>query len=373
MKILLSTIFIALALAGHAQCPQEQCSTCANDTTCKSILTLPNGGGVAECHGQLRRGEACDGAKPWLTQATLEFRADWQGTWQGSDRDDNGTGFRGQFLNVKLGGNLGRQWNWAYRQRLSKDMLRAGGYLNATDYLYLQYHPTERWSITAGKQFVAIGGFEYDYAPIDVYKYSAFCNEVYCYGFGLSAAYDLTPHDNILVQAAQSAFAAGALNRYSYNIKWTGTHGIYQSLYSIGMQEYASGKYINIIALGNRFDLGRVQVVADYTNRYANVSGAHFLSDFTAVGQVFAQPVKELSIFAHYSYDHNDGNTGDTLVKNGTKLHTFGLGAEYFPHCGKKDIRLHAAYYHTNTKENFLSIGLTFRPDLLNIKRQFKK
>lgn len=312
-------------------------------------------------------------AKNWLTAASLEFRADWQGTWRGGEQVDEASGFRGQFLNLKLAGNIGKQWNWAYRQRFSKDMFKAGGYLNATDFLYLQYHPTERWTITGGKQFVAVGGFEYDYAPIDVYKYSRFCDMVNCYGFGLSAAYDLTPHDNLLVQAAQSIFLGGALNRYSYNVKWTGQHGIYQSLYSIGMHEYDRGKYINVIALGNRFDLGRCQIVADFTNRYASVGDAKFLSDMTAVAQVWAQPIRELNLYAHYSYDRNDGNYADTLVEDGTDLHTVGLGAEYFPLRGSKDIRVHAAYYHSSGKENFVSVGLTFRPNLLNIKAPFHK
>lgn len=346
MKNILTTIFIALALSAHAQCPDE---------------------GEAGCCQSAERPD-----KNWLTAASLEFRADWQSTWQAGSQVDDASGFRGSYLNLKLAGELGRHWNWAYRQRFSKDMLSFDGFINATDYLYVQYHPTERWTVTAGKQFVAIGGFEYDYAPIDVYKYSAFCNEVLPYAYGLSVAYDLTPTDNLLVQATQSVFMPRQLNRYSYNIKWTGHHGCFESLYSIGMQEYDRGKYINVIALGNRFDLGRCQIVADYTNRYANVSGAHFFGDFTAVAQVHTQPISSLNLFAHYSYDRNKGNTADTLVPDGTDLHTAGLGAEYFPLHGRRDLRLHAGYYYSSDKAHFLTLGVTFRPDLLNLKAQFK-
>lgn len=303
----------------------------------------------------------------------MEFRADWQSTWQGGSQVDDASGFRGSFINLKLAGNLGRHWNWALRQRFSKDMLRAGGYLNATDYIYLQYHPTERWTITAGKQFVAIGGFEYDSAPIDVYKYSRFCDMVSCYGFGISVAYDLTPHDNLLFQAGQSGFMGGALNRYAYSLKWTGHHGFYQSLYSFGLHELERGRYIGVMALGNRFDLGRCQIVADYTNRYAHVEGAHPFKDFTLVGQLHAQPIKALDLFAHYAFDRNDGNKADSLVANGTNLHTIGVGAEYFPLHARKDLRIHAAYYHSFNKEDYLTVGLTFRPDLLRLKTLFRK
>ena len=48
------------------------------------------------------------------------------------------------------------------------------GFFNATDWFYVDYKPTEQWTLSAGKQVIDIGGWEYDYAPINLYYCSEF-------------------------------------------------------------------------------------------------------------------------------------------------------------------------------------------------------
>ncbi len=43
--------------------------------------------------------------------------------------------------------------------------------------MYLNYE-IGRWGVQGGKEVVAIGGFEYDRAPIDLYSCSVFWNNV---------------------------------------------------------------------------------------------------------------------------------------------------------------------------------------------------
>lgn len=53
------------------------------------------------------------------------------------------------------------------RHRLNKKNNDAS-FFDATDWLYLAYRK-DNWELSAGKQVVAIGGYEYDAAPIDLY------------------------------------------------------------------------------------------------------------------------------------------------------------------------------------------------------------
>lgn len=315
--------------------------------------------------------------------AQLEMRTDYTLTTIGSDKTNSG--FKCQYVNVKLNGDISSKFSYSYRQRFSKDMLRNGGYLDATDYMFLSFHPNERWNFSAGKQFVAIGGYEYDYAPIDVYQYTEFCNNIYCYGYGASIDYNVTPNDNLLVQAAQSAFADHSRDYYSYNLRWAGHHGCFSSIYSINMQEYAKHKYINVIALGNRFDFSHGHFIADFTNRYAKVNGAKFFGDFTAMTELHVQPIRELNVFAHYSFDRNGHNEADITVRPGTKLNSIGAGVEYFPLKGENDVRLHLSYFHNwgqngNTSygvlqdnQNYLTAGLTWRVNWKKIKQRIQE
>lgn len=318
----------------------------------------------------------------WLN-TQVEFRSDF--TYQSLDGHEMDKGFKGQYLNLKLNGKINDNFSYNYRQRFSKDMTRSGGFLNGTDFLYLNYRPNDRWSVTAGKQFVWIGGYEYDKAPIDVYQYSEYCQFIECYGYGVSVDYNFSSHDNLLLQVAQSAFAGHEKDRYSYNAKWTGRHGLFSSIYTLGFHEYDRGKYLNCIALGNSFDFGKAHLMVDYTNRY-DLSGSSsnaFLGDYTAMAELHYQPVSEVNVFGHYCHTHNKDNYGDPTVKPGTSINTLGAGVEYFPMKGDSDVRLHAAYFY-NFGDNgnpegvilgdkqYLTIGLTFRINYNKIKNRFK-
>ena len=348
-------------------------------------------------------------AQSYWFNAQLEFRVDYNTQFLDGTKTD--AGFRGKYLNLKLNGKISDKFSYAYRQRFSKDMLNLGGFFNATDYLYLNYRPIQDLNIQAGKQFVWIGGNEYDKAPIDVYQYTEYCQFIECYGYGVSVDYNLTPHDNLLVQVAQSAFTGHQLkddgskenpfDRYSYNMKWTGHHGCFSSIYSFGVHEYKSeiGKrdkrYLSCFALGNRFDFGRVSILADYTNRsdlsktYKQVTGVNtttaknVFGDFSAMTELHVKPLDELNVWGHYSHAHNESNYGDPTVKPGTSLNTVGAGVEYFPLKGDSDIRLHAAYFY-NFGENgnpdgvllddqhYFTAGLTFRLNYQKIKERYK-
>lgn len=314
--------------------------------------------------------------------AQLEFRSDYDVKTVDGKRTDSG--FKGQYLNLKINGDIDKHFSYAYRQRFSKDMRRNGGYLDATDFIFLNYHPNERWNFSAGKQFVAIGGYEYDYAPIDVYQYSEFCNHIYCYGYGVSADYNVTKRDNILLQVSQSAFADHNRDYYAYNFKWAGNHGFFHSIYSLNMQEYAKGKYMNVVALGNQFDFPKGHVLVDFTNKYAKVNDAKYFGDFTLNTEVHYQPIKELNLYARYCLDRNEANSADITVRPDTEIHTLGGGIEYFPMKDDQDIRFHLGYYHNfgkngNTEDpvlldnmNYVSVGLIWRANIKKIKERIQ-
>lgn len=321
---------------------------------------------------------------PWF-KAAVEFRSDYAvKSVTGMDTDK---GFRARYLNVKLSGDIAPGFSYNYRQRLSKDIKSAGGFLDATDYIYLDYRPDDRWTLSAGKQFVAIGGFEYDYAPIDVYRYSEYCDNIECYGYGISAAYHVTSRDQILIQAAQSAFAGHSVDRYSYNLLWRGTHGRFSSISSIGLHEYDRARYILCTALSGRFDLGFGHVFVDYTNRYDTHPSAvcGFFDDYTLAAECHLRPIRHLNVFGRYVLDHNGASvSGDPTLRPDTHLHTLGIGLEYFPLNGDPDVRLHAAFFHTAGRNSspaavnlpdtdYLTLGLTWRANFEKIAARMRK
>ena len=309
--------------------------------------------------------------------AFFDARMDYLQTYAGSKKDADRSGFKGKFSNFSIGGHITPKISYFYRQRFSKP-IKDGNFLDATDYLDLTYKASDRWRFCAGKQDVNIGGYEYDYTPINYYHLSEFVYAISCYNFGVKATYCWN-NGEINAQITQSTFDTRENDLYSYNLLWRGRYGKFTTIWSTNMVEYAPGAFIHYIALGTKFNYGCGHVFLDYINRYAKGCGAAYLGDFSIVSELHYMPLSCLNILAKYTYDYNKENLYDSYVFPGTKLNSLGGGLEYFPIKDKKDVRLHATYFYSWGKNgnpegvlkpdgNYLNVGVTWRFDITKIR-----
>lgn len=311
----------------------------------------------------------------------VEARVDYQYDARDGHTDNSDTGFKGKYLVIRADGEITKGLTYSWRQRLNK-LHGDQSFFDATDWVYLNYD-LSRWHFQAGKEVVAIGGYEYDRAPIDLYSCSVFWNNIPCYDLGVSAGYDVSANDRLTFQAVQSPFFTKEnRNMYAYNLMWNGHHGIFSSIYSVNMVEYAKGHFINYIALGNKFSYGKWWLELDFMNRAA--SGQTFLfRDCSVMGELSWMPDSHWRVYGKVTYDVNhSGTASDFTVLNGTELTMAGAGFEYFPlRKGRHTLRIHAnAFYSWGKNANaadvmqnktiFASAGLTWHMDLLNIHRR---
>lgn len=317
-----------------------------------------------------------------LLKFGVEARVDYMRQSIDGEHMHEDSGFKGRFLNLVLSGEIGHGFSYLYRQRLNKAH-EDQSFFDATDYIYLTYTtPNARWAFTAGKQAVGVGGCEYDSTPIDAYYYSEYSSNIACYQLGLTAAYTLkNGRDTFKAQVTQSPFRADD-EMYAYNLMWYGSHGCFQSLYSVNAMEYLPGEYIYYIALGNRFNLGRVSLDFDLMNR-ATDRHAFFLQDYTLIGRVLVDVCDKVQLHAKCSYDVNHtSRPGDFCVLPGTELTRVGGGIEYYPIKGKRTVRLHAVYNYTfgsssemnvlQDKQSIFDVGLTWRMNILSLPAKAK-
>ena len=320
-------------------------------------------------------------SKTELLNVDVKARADWQGLWDDGNTNDANTGFEGKYLMLKLDGEIVPGLKYAWRQRFNKSVVD-GNFFDAADWINLTYS-THNFEFSAGKQIVGIGGYEYDLNPADVYSYSLFTQNIACYQFGASVAYNVTPADKLMFQVSQSMFhSPGNRNMYSYNLMWTGRHGLYSSLWSVNLAEYAKGRYISYIALGNQFELGPVTLQLDFMNRAASHQ-AYLFRDCSVMGDLSYAPSDHWRIHAKMTYDVNRTNTAaDLCVLPGTEFKMAGGAVEFFPLRKKRtSLRLHAGCYYgwgrnTNAgdllhnKSTFLSCGVTWDMNLFKLYRK---
>ena len=319
-----------------------------------------------------------------VTNLQIDARLDYMQEYQEGGKIQDNSGFRGKFLNIRMDGRLTDNISYSYRQRLNKPN-KDVSFFDATDWITLTYTPGN-WSFSGGKQVVAIGGYEYDRAPIDIYFSSEYWHHIACYQIGVSAAYTLNSgNDTFKFQFCESPFRKNALNAdndemFAYNLMWTSSHGVFNSIYSVNMIEYLPGRFINYIAAGNRFELGKFDIELDLMNRASSLK--NFLGkDFSVMAEFVWKATDRLNIFAKYTYDTNKADEpGDLCVAYGTDVTRFGAGLEYFPLKDSKNIRLHLNGCYTlgtcpettslKPKQTIIDAGLTWRMNMLNLKRK---
>lgn len=278
-----------------------------------------------------------------ITQLFGETRLSFQQEMIDGEMMNDASGFKGRYLNFRIDGQIVKGLTFSYRQRLNKNT--DATFFDSTDWLHIDWKPTDRLSLGAGKQVVAIGGYEYDRAPIDLYTCSEFWNNIPCYQMGVSAAYNVAPSDQLLLQVCNSPFRYWAGNNtYAVNLMWYGGHGFWETMWSVNMLQYTTSDWINYIALGNRFNLAKgVHLDVDIMNRAA-MDQRFILDDWSLMTEFSVQPSDAVRCFAKYTHDENSSGTDhDLLVVDGTSLNMAALGVEYAPLKNHREaVRLYA-------------------------------
>lgn len=311
----------------------------------------------------------------------IEARFDYLNQAVDGVHDPAGSGFKVRYFNLRLEGQISPKFTYSWRQRFNR-VNSVSEFAHNTDWLTLTYKPTQNWAISAGKQVLMIGGWEYDRAPMDLYFCSEFWNNVNCYQLGASVAYTTNSgNDTILFQASQSPYDTTSpdVDYYAFNLYWSGTHGCYTALYSLNFMQYAPGKFDKYVALGNQFKFGDATLQVDLMSRGPKVKDLLF-DNFSIMGEFSYLVADRVNIFAKATYDRigDSAITASGLIP-GTEVTRVGGGVEYYPMggMGNRDVRLHAAYAYNfglNTNEfgtalgkgSYLTVGLTWRIDVVS-------
>ena len=309
--------------------------------------------------------------QPKITQLYFDTRASFHQEW---DEGQYKNQFTGDHFNLNIRGSLTDKLDFRIRQRLNKKVFDERNMFNATDFLYLRWQATPKLALTAGKNALFIGGYEFDAVPIDVYYYSNFCNNLYQgFAFGVNAEYALAEHQTLAFQLCNSPLSLGFQNLYAFNLAWTGRFAPWWStLWSVNFVQDEFHRTANYIALGNRLVFGGLAVDVEWINR-AGAGQRNFFSDYTVISKII-WTVGKWNLCAKGGYESNDianvdaeGRALDLAVAPGTRNVYAGCGVEFFPLPDRDRLRLHAVYFKSSSigVDNF-DIGITWRIDIIN-------
>lgn len=332
---------------------------------------------------------------PVFNQLRLEARADFD--YEHVDQmgvTSDPYGFHGKYFNLVIGGNLSDKFSYFFRQRIIANPGSSSLFDN-TDFLYLNYTPSKNWMFRLGKDALAVGGFEYDAAPIDVLFSTNYWNNFYCFQLAVSAAFKSDDGNQMLLaQVANSPYVyyggepwnSGNL---SYNLFWSGTFGHFKTLYSANLFDRNDNGHMGYIAMGNKLLYDRWDIYLDIIHH--SLSKEDWGKNFAVVSCMNFLLSDDFNIFIKGAYEQNhseedflnlSGTSLDCLVQSGHSYTTYGIGFEYKPSfC--KDVRLHGFIANRNDREEDINgneigkttslnanIGITWH---MNIHRMFKE
>ena len=305
-----------------------------------------------------------------------EVRVDYQRDYIDGDAQKSDCGFKGKYVNFQLDGTIAKGFTYSYRQRLNKAHADQS-FFDATDWAYLNYQADEHWTLSGGKQVVAIGGYEYDRAPIDLYYCSEFWNNIPCYELGVSATYAFNGgKDRVMGQVCESPFRQQGEDMYGYSMMWMGSHGLLNTLYSANAFEYAPGKFIYYLALGHELTWGGTRLQLDLMNR-ASKGQTFFLKDCSVMAELRHGVSKQCDVTLKMTYDVNKTNSvADQCVLPHTEITRVGGGVEYYPIKNSREVRLHANAYYSwgkngnangtrQPKQTMVNLGATWKVKII--------
>ncbi len=275
--------------------------------------------------------------------------------------------FQGDYFNFHVKGQLAEGLTFRVRQRLNKKIDEKNPF-NATDFLWLKWQATPKLSFTAGKHPIFVGGYEIDSAPIDVYYYGTFSNNLYqYYAFGVSATFEPAEGQAISVQFIPSPISPGTQDAYSYNLYWNG-HVLpwWKTIWSYNLVEDELHRKMNWVALGNKFPMGKLVVDFDFIDRFG-FGQKNLFSDWSCILKAILT-LGKWNICTKVGYERNDaanidadGISMDLVLPAGNDYLYYGAGLEFFP-LNDERLRLHAAYFRDNHDlVNNFDIGITWR------------
>ena len=225
--------------------------------------------------------------------------------------------------------------------------------VNWCDWAYLEYS-LGNFLITAGKQVMPIGGFEFEEYDFDVHPdmMTGLWNNFQCYQWGGKVGW---MNDNestgLFFQATSSPYGEKPFDAMAYSLQYQGNYGPFSMLYSTNLIENWDGEYEWMFSLGNQLELEDWTLQLDVTNM---------------VGDPLAILRKGITAFTTAKYAPSEkwefvGRCGYENITANTDFMTLGAAAHWFPLRNSQDLRIHAAAsYYTLYQCTSLTLGLMY-------------
>ena len=189
-------------------------------------------------------------------------------------------------LRIESKGNVNEWLSYRWRQRLNRPNNGGDNIDNlptSIDIAGIGIKLSDKWSIFAGKQCAAYGGFEFDANPIEIYEYSDMIEYMSNFMTGINIGYDFLEGQQLNFQVLNSLngpftdmyhFTPELMTDLNlentklplvYTLNWNGNfNNVFKTRWSASLMSQAKGKNLYYYVLGNELTLGKFNMYLDF-------------------------------------------------------------------------------------------------------------
>lgn len=293
----------------------------------------------------------------------VDMRVDLQTEIKNGELDN--ASFRGQTFRLWLVGEIIPGFRYRFRHRFNKPQtpLIRDNYSSATDHAWLAFDIGKKWTLTAGKQSIQLGTFEYDYNGADIYQSTMVNGDIDMYKTGVNAAFKFSGQvlNMQVVNADAPQFASDEYKNKSFalNVMWEGNlfNKTLRTRWGYGLFQHSKSKFYNWLTLGTQLNVKRFTAELDYFLGNRNIDYSSIVDD----NELGLRYVKDQSVGLNLKYNlgkwrpfikgtwnqrydkHFESNAYESMSLQGA--------LEFYPFTNNliKDLRFHVAYVYTHT------------------------
>ena len=266
--------------------------------------------------------EKLSGLRNIKSHINLEFASSMNSYFTENSFDE--LSFKINRVRLEIYGRLNRHLSYNFRQSFNKysNPYAVDNLSGSIEYANITWHQSETFEMVAGKQFLALAGYEGYLNALKVREFCEFNNNVDVYQTGLMGIIHLTPTQQLTLQVANYRRGNDS-DQYIYGLpegvepakvpflgtlNWNGwfADGTVHLMYSASAGQLARGRNIYYLMCGNIYEKGPViayfdvlysQSALDYQQRITTLQGQG-----RGMLPVTAQNTRYLTFIADFDY-----------------------------------------------------------------------
>ena len=226
-------------------------------------------------------------------------------------------------VRLEILGSFSKEFNWHFRQSFNKysNPHALDNLSSSIEYAYVNWKPSEKFNLTVGKQFVAMGGYEYYLNSNKIREFSEFNDYVAAYQAGISTAFNLTPTQELVLQVTN--FRSGEdKDMYVYgrpegiaqakapllsSLNWNGSYAdnTIRFRYAASWGQQAEGKNILYLTAANIYEKGPTLLYLDVMYTRQGLDNHCIISEMQGgmiENPVTAQHTEYLAVIGNFDY-----------------------------------------------------------------------